>query len=126
MKPFEVSQDREAYIDDIWQELIEKDDRTSPAEYPEMALITYGEVIQICKRAEQQGVPALDTVVDRFLAWPLPETFNPDGGISFEPLGNKGTPHEYRRVPTGTNLLTGEEAKQMVEYLFAPTGGTRG
>ena len=68
----------------------------------------------------------LSTVVDRFLAWPLPETFNPDGGISFEPLGNKGTPHEYRRTPTGTNLLTGEEAKQMVEYLFAPTGSSRG
>lgn len=68
----------------------------------------------------------LSTLVDRFLAWPLPETFNPDGGITFEPLGNKGTPHEYRRMPTGTNLLTGEEAKQMVEHLLAPTDRSRG
>ena len=68
----------------------------------------------------------LSTLVDRFLAWPLPETFNPDGGITFEPLGNKGTPQEYRRTPTGTNLLTGEETKQMIEHLLTPTGGRHG
>jgi len=30
-------------IDTLWQDLLEKDDRTSPAEYPDMALITYDE-----------------------------------------------------------------------------------
>lgn len=30
-------------IDDLWQDLVEKDDRTSPSEYPEMALITHDE-----------------------------------------------------------------------------------
>ncbi len=30
-------------VERLWQELIEKDDRTSPAEYPDMALITFDE-----------------------------------------------------------------------------------
>lgn len=31
------------YISELWQDLLEKDDRTSPEEYPEMALITFDE-----------------------------------------------------------------------------------
>lgn len=30
-----------------WQELVEKDDRTSPEEYPDMALITFDELREI-------------------------------------------------------------------------------
>lgn len=30
-------------VESLWQEILEKDDRTSPAEYPEMALITFEE-----------------------------------------------------------------------------------
>lgn len=30
-------------VKELWQELLEKDDRTSPAEYPDMALITFDE-----------------------------------------------------------------------------------
>lgn len=33
----------ETVIADLWQDLIEKDDRTSPAEYPDHALITFDE-----------------------------------------------------------------------------------
>jgi hypothetical protein len=29
-----------------WQELVDRDDRTSPAEYPDMALITRGELAE--------------------------------------------------------------------------------
>ena len=75
--------------------------------------------------AEELGkspMAEIKALADRFLAWPLPETFNPDGGISFESLGNKGTLHEYRRVPTGTNLLNADEARQMLEYLFGFNG----
>lgn len=32
-----------SYIRDLWQDLMEKDDRNSPAEYPEMCLITFEE-----------------------------------------------------------------------------------
>lgn len=30
-------------VRDLWQNLMEKDDRNSPAEYPEMCLITFEE-----------------------------------------------------------------------------------
>lgn len=35
--------------------------------------------------------PAVAHMVDRFLSWKLPKNFNPDGGIEFHPLANKGT-----------------------------------
>lgn len=33
----------EALCRDLWQDILEKDDRTSPEEYPDMGLITYDE-----------------------------------------------------------------------------------
>lgn len=57
-------------------------------------------------------------MVDRFLSWRLPQNFNPDGGISFEPVGNKGTPHEYRREPSGTNLIGAHDADAMVRHML--------
>jgi hypothetical protein len=57
-------------------------------------------------------------MVDRFLGWRLPHTFSPDDGISFDPVGNKGTPYEYRRQPTGTNLLDAVQAEEMVRYML--------
>lgn len=58
-------------------------------------------------------------MVDRFLMWKLPEHFNPDGGISFDAIACKGTPHEFRREPVGTNLLSADQAKEMVRYMIA-------
>lgn len=37
-------------IDEAWRELLEKDDRTSPAEYPDMVLITRDELAEIVTR----------------------------------------------------------------------------
>ncbi|WHZ35728.1 hypothetical protein [Sagittula sp. MA-2] len=59
----------------------------------------------------------LGDMVNRFLTWPLPEDFQPDGGITFEPVGNAGTAHEYKRQPSGTNLLNYEQAKAMVRHI---------
>lgn len=44
-KKAEIARDKErsAAIDRLWQDLLDKDDRTSPAEYPDMALITRDE-----------------------------------------------------------------------------------
>lgn len=61
-------------------------------------------------------------MVNRFLAWPLPKDFAPDGGISFERVSNKGTPHEYERHPSGTNLLTATQAEEMVRFMLRPAG----
>jgi len=57
-------------------------------------------------------------MVQRFLGWKLPEHFNPDGGISFDPIGSKGTPYEFRREPVGTNLLGADQADAMVRYMI--------
>jgi len=57
-------------------------------------------------------------MVDRFLMWKLPDNFNPDGGLSFERFGNKGTPHQYRREPSGTNLFDADQADAMVRHMI--------
>jgi len=57
-------------------------------------------------------------MANRFLNWKLPDGFNPDGGISFEKIGNKGTPHEYKREPVGTNLLGYADAVAMVRHML--------
>lgn len=66
----------------------------------------------------EQGGPDVKTMVDRFLAWKLPADFNPDGGISFDPIGNKNSPYEYRNEPVGTNLLTATQAEAMIRHLL--------
>jgi hypothetical protein len=57
-------------------------------------------------------------MVERFLGWKLPQNFNPDGGISFTPTGNTGTPHEYKHNPVGTNLFDATQAEEMVHYML--------
>lgn len=55
-------------------------------------------------------------MVDRFLSWKLPEDFNPDGGISFKNVF-------AQPWPVGTNLLTADQARQMIEHLLADADG---
>lgn len=57
-------------------------------------------------------------MVDRFLSWRLPDGFNPDGGISFEPICNAGMPFASKREPVGTNLLDAMQAKAMVLHML--------
>lgn len=52
-------------------------------------------------------------VVDRFLSWPLPQTFSPDCGIIFQKVN---APNSW---PIGTNLFTAVEAEAMLRYLLA-------
>lgn len=59
----------------------------------------------------------LKHMVDRFLSWKLPANFNPDGGISFDRIGNPGTSHRYVRQPSGTNLLDAAQAEALVRHL---------
>ncbi len=69
----------------------------------------------------------INYMADRFCGWPLPDGFNPDGGVSYERFGNKGTDREFRRDTTGTNLLSHEQAKEMIRYMvegFKPEWAT--
>lgn len=56
---------------------------------------------------------ALDAAVDRFLSWCLPQDFAPDGGVSFKP------PTDSVSWPTGTNLLTATQAREMLRRVLA-------
>lgn len=54
-------------------------------------------------------------LVQRFLGWPLPKTFSPDCGISFD--GRKDDEFNKGKTwPVGTNLLTAVEARAMFEH----------
>lgn len=57
-------------------------------------------------------------MVDRFLSWKLPADFNPDGGISFTPDFNVGTPWPMKHEPSGTNLFDATQAKAMVQHMI--------
>lgn len=56
-------------------------------------------------------------MVDRFLGWRLPESFNPDGGISFKKTFNDHLPQPMKHEPSGTNLFDAGQADAMVRYM---------
>ena len=58
----------------------------------------------------------VEEMVNRFLGWSLPEDFNPDCGIRFEPV-NPFDGHRFK--PIGTNLFSATQAKAMVEYMLS-------
>jgi hypothetical protein len=61
----------------------------------------------------------IDAIVSRFLAWKLPKTFSPDCWISFSlPKENYDKPGFW---PVGTNLLTADEARAMLEHVLDVT-----
>ena len=58
-------------------------------------------------------------MVDRFLSWKLPSTFNPDCGIHFDAdAAVKLDPRNRRYEPVGTNLLGYTEADAMVRHMI--------
>lgn len=58
-------------------------------------------------------------MVQRFLAWKLPEDFRPDGGITFKAAFNEHTQWPMRHEPSGTNLFDARQAEAMVRYIVA-------
>lgn len=48
-------------------------------------------------------------LIDRFLSWPLPQSVASDLCV---------THSDYPRPRYGTNLLTADEARQMLEYVL--------
>lgn len=56
----------------------------------------------------------IDEMVSRFLGWKLPHDFSPDAGILFNPSHPHNSPH----WPVGTNLLTADQAKDMIRNML--------
>lgn len=56
-----------------------------------------------------------DEMVSRFLAWSVPRHFYPDCYITFDREKASQSPHSW---PTGTNLLTAEQARAMLEHVI--------
>lgn len=72
-------------------------------------------------QAQPRAVPAervsdVQTMVNNFLHWRLPDDFAPDAGISFNPGPTQHLPHCW---PVGTNLFTAAQAEQMFRYVLA-------
>lgn len=59
----------------------------------------------------------IEHMTQRFLSWRLPQSFNPDNGISFTPDHGVGTSHPGKYEPIGTNLFTAAEAEAMIRHL---------
>jgi hypothetical protein len=59
-----------------------------------------------------------DEMVTRFLGWPLPKSFAPDCGISFDGRKPDQWNPDGKGWPIGTNLFTADEARQMLEHIF--------
>ena len=55
-----------------------------------------------------------DAMVNRFLSWPLPESVCSDECVTR--TAGEWTPEYPQR--TGTNLLTADEARKMLEYVL--------
>lgn len=71
---------------------------------------------QIADALEERNAPSINKMVDKFLAWPLPTDFGPDGGISFK---NEPDARGYAPSwPVGTNLFTADQAWQMFEHVL--------
>lgn len=60
----------------------------------------------------------INQMVSRLLGWRLPADFAPDAGITFKPQANPDSPaqYQYTREPTGTNLFTATQAREMFEH----------
>ena len=59
----------------------------------------------------------IQSAVDKFLAWKLPKHFGPDHHVSFD-----RSHCDYEKPgywPTGTNLLTADQAREMFEHCLA-------
>jgi hypothetical protein len=56
-------------------------------------------------------------MVNRFLAWRLPENFSPDAGISFKREFNEHTAYPMKHQPSGTNLFDSTQADAMVRHM---------
>ncbi len=60
-------------------------------------------------------------MVDRFLGYKLPIDFRPDGGVEFtstKTFATREEAYEKNWWPIGTNLLTAQQAEEMIRFMI--------
>jgi hypothetical protein len=78
---------------------------------PQMTLPEFAPAMHLGVSGGTLTAAFAERLVERFLSWPLPETVAADRCT---------TDPSYASPRGGTNLLTAEEARQMIAHLFAP------
>lgn len=63
---------------------------------------------------------SIDGMVDRFLQWKLPDSVCSDACAADRTYATR-----YPGLRSGTNLLTADEARQMIEHVLAPNSAKR-
>ena len=89
-------------------------------------LLVSGFVLSMPTHNTREGIEEklVKHLVDRFCGWHLPKDFHPDGGIMFMDVYDNGTEQGGKFEPTGTNLFTAEQAKEMFRFLLEHENGT--
>ena len=83
---------------------------------------TREELIELLRKTEEQRAElerkmgVTDEMVNRFLCWRLPASFNPDGGVSFDKKNRDPNTHMW---PVGTNLFSADQARQMLAHVLS-------
>lgn len=88
-------------------------------------LLVKGFVLSMPTHNTREGIEEklVKHLVDRFCGWHLPKDFHPDGGIMFMDVYDNGTEQGGTFEPTGTNLFTAEQAKEMFRFLLEHEDG---
>lgn len=81
----------------------------SAAHAQQVAQAQAEEIKRLREAAESQQFHSIAELVDRFLSWPLPETVSSDPCVTVPASAGKRS---------GTNLLTADEARQMLEHVI--------
>ena len=69
---------------------------------------------------EHAQMNVTEEMLTRFLSWKLPSDFMPDAGITFKRVYNESSPYGPSvHEPTGTNLLTADQARAMLEHVLS-------
>ena len=65
---------------------------------------------------KKESAQVTEEIVNRFLCWRLPASFNPDGGVSFDKKNRDPNTHHW---PVGTNLFSADQARQMLAHILS-------
>jgi len=102
---------------DVWDNevFIDASDFMDAAQQASAEAEESGGQVTFLDQCDCSETEALDRAVSRFLTWKLPLGFSPDAGIIFRP-GHITT--NSLLWPTGTNLLTATQARDMLRRVL--------